>query len=212
MPTHAENKQIRRRRLMDAARLLYAKSGVENTTMDDVAHAAGCTRRTLYAYFESWEDLMSQIFVENLTRRWHFQQEAMATGCTGLDRIRRWAQAYFAFARENPEAIHLEMFRDYRGIEPSDHGEFARKRHEEAIEPLIARMAVIFTEGQADGSIRPDLEGMSTLSQFAFSLRAVMNRVLSSGDHLFDFDLDNFINSFIELFLRGIAGPAEVPR
>jgi AcrR family transcriptional regulator len=194
---------------MDAARLLYAESGVENTTMDDVARAAGCTRRTLYAYFESWEDLMSQVFVENLTRRWHFQQEAMAAGCNGLDRLRLWAQAYFAFAKEHPEAIHLEMFRDYRGIEPSDHGEFARKRHEEAIEPLIARMVAIFTDGQADGSIRPGLEAMSTLSQFAFSLRAVMNRVLSSGDHLVDLDPDNFVNSFIELFLLGIAGTAE---
>jgi AcrR family transcriptional regulator len=209
VPTHAENKQIRRQRLMDAARILYAESGVENTTMNDVARAAGCTRRTLYAYFESWEDLMSQVFVENLTRRWLFQQEAMAGGNNGLDRIRRWAQAYFAFARDNPEAIHLEMFRDYRGIEPSDHGKVARKRHEEAIEPLLTRMTTIFTEGQADGSIRPDLDGMTTLSHFAFSLRAVMNRVLSSGDHLVAFDTDNFVNSFIELFLRGIVGPAE---
>jgi len=194
---------------MDAARDLYAERGVENTTMEDVACAAGCTRRTLYAYFESWEDLVSQVFVENLVRRWRHQQAAMAGGASGLERIELWAHAYFDFARENPEAVHLEMFRDYRGIDPADQGEDVRRRHEEAIGPLLAEMVETFKDGQTDGSIHLGLDGMTTLSQFAYSLRALMNRALISGDNLVVFDPDDFITSYIDLFLRGIATSEE---
>jgi len=209
MPTHAENKEARRRRLMAEARRLYAEKGVETTTMEDVARAAGCTRRTLYAYCRSWEDLFIQTFGDHMVKRWKFQREAMAAGCDGLDRIRLWAQAYFAFAKDNPGYVHLEMFRDYRGIEPADHGPASLRVAEEIIDPLVAEMGGVFAAGQKDGSIRPGLEAVATLSQFAFSLRAVMNRVLSSGDRLGGFETESFVNSYIDIFLRGIANRAE---
>ena len=42
---------------MDVARQLFAKMGVENTTMNDIALASKKGRRTLYTYFKSKEDI-----------------------------------------------------------------------------------------------------------------------------------------------------------
>ena len=39
--------------LVDVARQLFAKNGVERTTMNDIAIASGKGRRTLYTYFNS---------------------------------------------------------------------------------------------------------------------------------------------------------------
>lgn len=44
-------------KLVDVARQLFAKVGVENTTMNDIALASKKGRRTLYTYFKSKEDL-----------------------------------------------------------------------------------------------------------------------------------------------------------
>lgn len=44
-------------KLVDAARQLFAKKGVENTTMNDIALASHKGRRTLYTYFRSKEDI-----------------------------------------------------------------------------------------------------------------------------------------------------------
>lgn len=43
--------------LVDVARQLFAKMGVENTTMNDIALASKKGRRTLYTYFKSKEDV-----------------------------------------------------------------------------------------------------------------------------------------------------------
>ena len=46
-----------RTRLVDVARGLFAKQGLENTTMNDIAVASGKGRRTLYTYFKNKEDI-----------------------------------------------------------------------------------------------------------------------------------------------------------
>ena len=46
-----------RAQLVDVARRLFAKMGVENTTMNDIAVASQRGRRTLYTYFKSKEDI-----------------------------------------------------------------------------------------------------------------------------------------------------------
>ena len=46
-----------RAQLVDVARQLFAKMGVENTTMNDIALASKKGRRTLYTYFKSKEDI-----------------------------------------------------------------------------------------------------------------------------------------------------------
>ncbi len=43
--------------LVEVARQLFAKAGVENTTMNDIAIASHKGRRTLYTYFKSKEDI-----------------------------------------------------------------------------------------------------------------------------------------------------------
>ncbi|KAA6306035.1 HTH-type transcriptional repressor KstR2, partial [termite gut metagenome] len=42
-------------KLLDTARRLFAKMGVENTTMNDIAVASKKGRRTIYTYFKSKE-------------------------------------------------------------------------------------------------------------------------------------------------------------
>lgn len=46
-----------RKKLIEVARQLFIKSGVEATTMNDIAVAAGKVRRTLYTHFKSKEDI-----------------------------------------------------------------------------------------------------------------------------------------------------------
>ena len=43
--------------LIDVARQLFAKNGIEKTTMNDIAQASGKGRRTLYTYFSRKEDM-----------------------------------------------------------------------------------------------------------------------------------------------------------
>jgi AcrR family transcriptional regulator len=56
------------RRILDAAGRLFAEQGVAATGMGDVARAAGCSRATLYRYFETRDELRAA-YVHRAARR-----------------------------------------------------------------------------------------------------------------------------------------------
>ena len=50
-----------RERLVEVARQLFARSGVENTTMNDIAQASSKGRRTLYTYFKNKDEIYQAV-------------------------------------------------------------------------------------------------------------------------------------------------------
>ena len=80
-----------RQKLVDVARQLFAKKGLENTTMNDIAQASGKGRRTLYTYFKSKDELFCCIVtphiseLEGMMREHHTvkEQEAFLNSVTG---------------------------------------------------------------------------------------------------------------------------------
>lgn len=71
--------------VVDAARALFLRHGYAGTTMDDIAAAAGLTKRTLYNNYGDKEALFTEIvtdvlgYAEEFVRRLH---EEFATGVT----------------------------------------------------------------------------------------------------------------------------------
>lgn len=55
-------------KLVDIARQLFAKQGLENTTMNDIAQASGKGRRTLYTYFKNKEEIYYAVIEAELDR------------------------------------------------------------------------------------------------------------------------------------------------
>lgn len=55
-----------RDRFIEVARSLFARQGVENTTMNDIATASDKGRRTIYTYFKSKTDIFNAV-IENET-------------------------------------------------------------------------------------------------------------------------------------------------
>lgn len=50
-----------RDRFIEVARSLFARKGVENTTMNDIASASDKGRRTIYTYFKSKHDIFNAV-------------------------------------------------------------------------------------------------------------------------------------------------------
>lgn len=54
--------------LVDVARQLFARKGVDNTTMNDIAQASGKGRRTLYTYFKSKNEIFLAVVESEMTQ------------------------------------------------------------------------------------------------------------------------------------------------
>ena len=53
--------------LVDVARQLFAKNGLEETTMNDIAVASKKGRRTLYTYFKNKEEIYYAVIESELS-------------------------------------------------------------------------------------------------------------------------------------------------
>lgn len=56
--------EINRKRIVEEAKKLFWKRGIENTKISEVAKAAGMCKSTLYVYFKSKEDIKNYISFE----------------------------------------------------------------------------------------------------------------------------------------------------
>jgi AcrR family transcriptional regulator len=63
-----ERGELASERILDAAGRLFVEQGVATTGMGDVARAAGCSRATLYRYFENRHELRTA-YVDRAARR-----------------------------------------------------------------------------------------------------------------------------------------------
>jgi AcrR family transcriptional regulator len=93
----AAQKELTRRLLLDSALELFGEKGYPNTTIDDIASAAGTTRVTFYAYFPSRSDLMKALIDERLNEALQ-RSRSGAHGSTAQDLVA-------AVADGSPEAI-----------------------------------------------------------------------------------------------------------
>ena len=65
-PLMAQQTLKTRDKLIEIARQLFAKKGIENTTMNDIALASKKGRRTLYTYFKNKEELYMAVVESEL--------------------------------------------------------------------------------------------------------------------------------------------------
>ena len=55
-----------RANILESAHKLFLEKGISGTTMDDISKEAGCSKTTIYSYFESKEDLVNYLFFEGI--------------------------------------------------------------------------------------------------------------------------------------------------
>ena len=104
-----------RTRLVDVARMLFAKNGVANTTMNDIAVAAGKGRRTLYTYFNSKEEIFSAVIESELERLSDKLDEVAARNIRPQDKIIELIYTHLSLIRETVVRngnLRAEFFRN----------------------------------------------------------------------------------------------------
>ena len=136
--------------LVDVARQLFAKSGMENTTMNDIAQASGKGRRTLYTYFSSKEEIYAAVIESELERLSDKLDEVVAMKMSPQEKIIELIYTHPRSIRESVVRngnLRAEFFRNIWMVEK------CRKKFD-ADEIDIFRK--VYAEGKADGEFDID--------------------------------------------------------
>ena len=127
---------------MDVARQLFAKNGLENTTMNDIAQASGKGRRTLYTYFKSKEDIYYAVIESELERLSDQLDEVAAKKIPPQEKIIELIYLHLSMIRETVVRngnLRAEFFRNIWMVEK------VRKNFDDAEIELFRK---VFREGR----------------------------------------------------------------
>ena len=108
------------RTFVDVARQLFAKNGLEGTTMNDIAVASGKGRRTLYTYFSKKEDIYSAVIESELERLSEKLDEVAARKIRPQDKIIELIYTHLSTIRETVVRngnLRAEFFRNIWMVE-----------------------------------------------------------------------------------------------
>lgn len=139
-----------RQKLIDIARQLFAKNGVANTTMNDIAVASGKGRRTLYTYFSSKEEVYSAVIESELERLSDKLDEVAAMKMRPLDKVIELIYTHLIMIRETVVRngnLRAEFFRNIWMVEK------VRKKFDDYEIDLFRKVC---QEGKADGEFDID--------------------------------------------------------
>ena len=109
-----------RQKLVDVARQLFAKNGLESTTMNDIALASGKGRRTLYTYFKSKEDIYYAVIESELERLSDQLDEVAAKKIPPQEKIIELIYMHLSMIRETVVRngnLRAEFFRNIWMVE-----------------------------------------------------------------------------------------------
>ena len=139
-----------RQLLVDVARQLFAKQGLEGTTMNDIAEASGKGRRTLYTYFKSKDEVYSAVIDGELMR---ISTTFLAVARRQMPPLEKMVELIFAHLSLMKEVVvrngnlRAEFFRNIWQVER------VRKRYDKKEHDIIAKT---LEEGIAAGVFEVD--------------------------------------------------------
>ena len=139
-----------RQLLVDVARQLFAKNGLENTTMNDIAVASGKGRRTLYTYFKNKEEVYYSVIESELERLSDSLEELAAKKIRPHDKIMELIYMHLNMIKETVVRngnLRAEFFRNIWMVEK------VRKKFDE---DEIALFRKVYAEGKEEGEFDID--------------------------------------------------------
>lgn len=109
-----------RRDILDAARSIVQREGIEALSMRTLARAVGVHAPTLYDYFANKDAVLDALYLEGTDRLHAAFKDAIEAHPPGRERLQALGRAYRAFALSDPDLFQLIFGRVEASYRPSE--------------------------------------------------------------------------------------------
>jgi len=124
----AERTEVTRRKLLDAAKLIFAKDGFEAARLEDIAAGAGYTRGAFYANFKSKEDIFFALLEEWVRERIDSLTAALSRHHNAREKLAALRKHYAEVARDRRLVLISLEFKLFALRHPEAHARL-QNRH-----------------------------------------------------------------------------------
>lgn len=201
-------RELRRTEIIEAAERIIFEKGYYAATMDDVAKEAQFSKRTVYMYFNSKEQIYFEIMTRGYRRLLHLLEQDEGSTLSAPEEILQLGWTYYRFGQEYPDY--------YQAIMEYENGEMdfakgvpdaSREACYELGEQVMNRLVTMLERGKAEGTLHYD----EAPRQVGLVLWASMTGVLNIAkrkrlylDHYFHTTQEELIREAFLLLLRSI--------
>jgi AcrR family transcriptional regulator len=180
----------KRRVILEAATKVFATSNFHDVLIDEVAHAAGVGKGTIYRYFQTKEDLYFGTLFHGIDELTETLQRPLPEEASPLHRLERIARETLQFFWDRRDLLTLLYAEENRFGAREE--EFAKRRE------IVQR---IVQEAILDGIERGDFRGIDA------RVGAVLFRGMVRAAGFFrreDDTLDELVREILGIFTRGV--------
>lgn len=158
--------EARRQQVIDAAIKCFARKGLHDTTMKDIAQEAGVSYGIVYHYFRNKEDIINATWQESKkARAASFQKVKQSTAAEMLDQVLDMSLGRL----DKPEVIREMRLRVQLFGEALLNPRFM-KNVRETWDDTLAHLEEIIRYGQEQGEVDPTIDARA-LARFSLAIR-----------------------------------------
>lgn len=179
----SEKSMLRKKTILEAAEKLFVQKGYEATGMDEICMLSSLSRRTVYSYFDSKQEILYAIMSEHLSS---LEKEFEKIIKDNDDFMICWKQIFCAklsFDRNCPMDVKL--------IQSTRSKDVQKKMDSEELQKIISigqrieeMLAGIMEKGVAEGIVRDDIHPIFAVSVLTSGFDNLFQLVRSKGSYL----------------------------
>ncbi|MDE7358657.1 MAG: TetR/AcrR family transcriptional regulator [Lachnospiraceae bacterium] len=157
-----EPRSVHREKIASAASDLFMDKGIEATSMDDIAKAAGYSKATLYVYFENKEEIVGLLVLQSMKKLYDYMASALEQQETTKDRYYCICQALVRYREEFP--FYFKMVLDKINIDFEEQDYLPEEKETYLVgEEINEKLKDFLVSGMEKGDLRDDLEIMPAI-------------------------------------------------
>jgi AcrR family transcriptional regulator len=204
-----KNKETSKHNIVEVSKELFLERGFSQTNMAEIAEMAKISRKTLYRYFSSKEEIAMEIELDVFKTFVSIQEKYVITLIgNGYEKLTKYLEKLDSMVDELSQLIRFTGMFDYYlvGEYPNLEGQ---KEFIQLIEKVDEPFIQFLSEGIKDGSIVSDVEIAYLARTISNSFLALAQRVVTRQTHLneeLNIDSRKILSVQRELFLKALKG------
>lgn len=203
-----QEKEIKRKDIIDAAEKVFFANGYENSSMDAVAKKAEFSKRTVYVYFNSKEQIYFEIMIRGYRQLLRMMEEGFGKEkpASALDELHCIFFTLFSFRQKY--ADYFKAIMEYETKEDGYQSGVTDDSKEECYrlgEEVLSFLLEALKKGKNDGSFKRDMNCEKTaLILWAFTI-GVFNAGGKKKEYLKNYhhtSVENFLEESFQLMIQ----------
>ena len=182
-------------KILTAAIKVFAEQGFHQSTIAQIAKAAGVADGTIYLYFKNKDDILVHFYSQKAKQVFHRFRESVNDAGTAIEKLKNLIRTHLQEFQNDPDmAIAYQLEIRQQRVFTREHIKEMSKMYRDIITEIVEL-------GQEEGTIRRNLYMGLVKRMVNGAVDEVINAWIQTGGK---YDLVSMAEPLVDLFVRGL--------